>query len=628
VAFLSFSFSKTTSFTDADYWTYDFLANHGRRPLPSKRIVFVDFDDLTFERIQRFPIPRHVVSEVLARISEGNPKVIGLDFFLSEQRAEAEDRELQEALTKAGNVVVASQLSRGGLPVASPLQLFCGADGAGQGSGFCREGSPGAFGYAFVNMPVDSDGFIRQSFLFSAARPPAISFPLMLAQLFVDSDEQIHPGNSSHAVFLKHAIPYADNSRTTFLIGEWDDHLVNKIKAIDVLEGRVVPATEFSNKLVLIGQSNDAARDREFTPLFRHAHPDGTRTLLAGTEIHAAAIATLLNGTAVGTIGAPILWLATLVFCGALMWFTMVAPLRYTAFVVPATMFCVYGGAQLLWNYGHIWYKFLLTDFSIALVPPVALAYNFVQERLRKSEALADRQQLMGLFSRYVSPEVAVEIWRRRDQVILSGEERVATVLFSDIRGFTAATAGKPSPRVLEWLNGYLTAMDEVISAESGFLNKFIGDGLMVLFGVPLSNGPEEDARRAVQAGLGMLGRVKELNRANYGNGLFPPLRIGIGIHTGKLTSGNVGSRNRLEYSVIGETVNLASRLESLNKEHHTDILMTETTYALVRESFPGFREVCAAQVRGFTEHVRLFTIDSSAIAPGNRTQPHSEAHR
>jgi len=225
----------------------------------------------------------------------------------------------------------------------------------------------------------------------------------------------------------------------------------------------------------------------------------------------------------------------------------------------------------------------------------------------------------MGLFSRYVSPEAAQEIWRRRDQVILSGEERVATVVFSDIRSFTASTAGKPSQEVLEWLNGYLTDMEEVISAESGFLNKFIGDGLMVLFGVPISDGVKQDARKAVQAAQGMLKRVDELNRKNYGKSVFPPLKIGIGIHTGRLTCGNVGSRKRMEYSVIGETVNLASRLESLTKDLKTEIVMSEATYKLVEEYFPQGRELGETPVRGMAESVRLFTIDreQKPVVPG-----------
>jgi class 3 adenylate cyclase len=608
IALITFSVSRNTPFTDADHWSYDFLVNHWKRVPQNNDLVFVDFDDASFREINQFPIPRSAVAKLIGKINEGAPKLIGLDIFLSEARDSAADQEMQRALTEAGNVLVASQVSSHGRPPVRPLPMFCDPEQPEQGTSLCKEGTNGAYGFALVNLPIDSDGFIRQSFLFSAGQHPSISFPLMLAQLF--AGEQIKPGDRDHAIFLNHAVPYADASRTTFLIGQWNDNPVKKISATDVLDGRVIPAKEFSGKLVLIGQSNDAARDWQFTPVFRLSHSDGSRTLLSGTQVHAAAIATLLNGTAIAAADDGLIWILTLILCGVLVWFTLQAPLRHAMAAVLGAMIFAFIAAQLLFSYGHIWYHFLLTETSLALVPPVALAYNYVHEKLLRSEALADREQLMGLFSRYVSPEVAKEIWRRRDQVILSGEERVATVVFSDIRSFTASTAGKPSQEVLEWLNGYLTDMEEVISAESGFLNKFIGDGLMVLFGVPISDGVKQDARKAVQAAQGMLKRVDELNRRNYGKSVFPPLKIGIGIHTGRLTCGNVGSRKRMEYSVIGETVNLASRLESLTKDLKTEIVMSEATYKLVEEYFPLGRELGETPVRGMAESVRLFTID------------------
>jgi class 3 adenylate cyclase len=235
-----------------------------------------------------------------------------------------------------------------------------------------------------------------------------------------------------------------------------------------------------------------------------------------------------------------------------------------------------------------------------------------VSERLHRSEAVAERLQMMNLFSRYMAPEVADEIWRHRDEVVLAGEERIATVLFSDIRSFTEMTAGKPSQLVLAWLNQYFTAMDEVITAERGFLNKFIGDGLMVLFGVPLSQGPDEDAANAARTALRMLEKLNELNQTRPTDSELPPFRIGIGIHTGTLTAGSIGSRNRLEYSAIGDSVNLASRCESLNKEFKTEIILTEATYKLIANRFSGFRDLGFAHVRGFREEIRLYTIDAS----------------
>ena len=175
-----------------------------------------------------------------------------------------------------------------------------------------------------------------------------------------------------------------------------------------------------------------------------------------------------------------------------------------------------------------------------------------------------------------------------------------------DIRNFTALTAGRPSAEVLAWLNRYLTAMSDVVKANGGFLNKFIGDGIMVVFGVPLSQGERADACRAVQCALQMLEQVDALN-STMGTE-EPRLKIGVGIHTGMLTAGNVGSPERLEYSVIGESVNLASRLESLTKEFKTAIVMSASTWERIRESFSAV-PLGEAEVRGFSGKMMVYGV-------------------
>jgi adenylate cyclase len=217
--------------------------------------------------------------------------------------------------------------------------------------------------------------------------------------------------------------------------------------------------------------------------------------------------------------------------------------------------------------------------------------------------------QLMTLFSSYVDPLVAGTIWERRDEVSLNGEERIATVMFTDIRSFTAMSAGKPPADVLAWLNQYMTAMDEVIRLHGGFLNKFIGDGLMIIFGLPLSHGVRQDAGRGLHAALAMIQRVDLLNKENAKFPDRPQLRIGVGIHTGSLMAGSIGSANRQEYSVIGETVNLASRLESLNKQYKTEILMSQATHDILAGDFTGFEALGDAKVAGFDQPIPVFTI-------------------
>jgi adenylate cyclase len=187
--------------------------------------------------------------------------------------------------------------------------------------------------------------------------------------------------------------------------------------------------------------------------------------------------------------------------------------------------------------------------------------------------------------------------------------------MFTDIRGFTALSAHQPPAQVLRWLNRYLAAMDEVIREYGGFLNKFIGDGLMIIFGLPLSSGsPQQDATRALQAALAMLTRVEQLND-DKADPNMPKLRIGVGIHSGALMAGSIGSATRQEYSVIGETVNLASRLESLNKTFKTEILFSAATREIVGDAFPGIESLGLAKVAGLEEPVAIYTLRPPATA-------------
>ena len=188
------------------------------------------------------------------------------------------------------------------------------------------------------------------------------------------------------------------------------------------------------------------------------------------------------------------------------------------------------------------------------------------------------------------------------------------TVLFSDIRDFTKTTAGKAPEDVFRWLNHYLAAMDAIVRSNQGLLNKFIGDGIMVLFGAPESGGTREDACSAVRTALQMIARVKELNsRARFDNlRLQAEIRIGIGIHTGLVSAGNVGSVERFEYTAIGDTVNLASRLEEQTKQFSTPIVISPQTWELVHDCFET-APLGDAEVRGFSGKIPLFTVHEFA---------------
>lgn len=219
---------------------------------------------------------------------------------------------------------------------------------------------------------------------------------------------------------------------------------------------------------------------------------------------------------------------------------------------------------------------------------------------------LEEREKIRDVINKVVSPEIAHEMLQRG--LALGGEEREVTVLFADIRGFTALSEGLPPEELLRLLNTYLGRMSRVIEQEKGVIDKYIGDEVMAIFGTPL---PQPDhAVRAVAAAIGMLqelARFNEEQRAQSSSA--PELRIGIGVASGPVIAGNVGSPERLNYTVLGDTVNIASRLQGLTKEYHTPLIMNETAYLYIAESYSG-RWLGNVAVRGRQEETRLYTVE------------------
>jgi adenylate cyclase len=599
--------SRATSYTDLEYWTYDFTVLAWADKSVSKDVVLVDFDEESFRRIAVFPIPRSLVADLVTRIGVMRPKIVGMDILLSEPRSDEEDQAMQTALTNAGVVILAAQKGQNALPPEVPLTKFCQPEDPKAASGFCKEGTPGALGYGFIDLVFSDDGFIRKANVIDAGPPRSESFPLMMAEQY--TGKPLESADRKSFRFLGRKLYFADGAESTMLIGSWQRHPVPVIPAWKILAGEV-PAEALAGKLVLIGQTNDAARDTWFTPLFRHPEAGGARPRLGGTEIHAAAIRSLLEGTVVERVPEPVIWAWVLVVSWASSFLLLsLKPLpgvvSTIALMVIPTLLSIAFYAK-----ARYWLPFLPVQLSVAATLPLALGLQFILERLVAHEAREQRKQLMTLFSSYVDPAVAATIWKRRSEVSLGGEERVATVVFTDIRNFTKLSAGKPPAEVLKWLNMYVTAMDKVIRDYDGFLNKFIGDGLMIIFGLPLSQGPSEDARLAVEASLAMLERVDKLNEENANDPTVPQLRIGVGIHTGSLMAGSIGSASRQEYSVIGATVNLASRLESLNKPYKTEILMSQATRDMVAKEFTGIRPLGNAKVAGLEEEIAIYTIE------------------
>ncbi len=216
---------------------------------------------------------------------------------------------------------------------------------------------------------------------------------------------------------------------------------------------------------------------------------------------------------------------------------------------------------------------------------------------------LHERERIKDAFGKFVSKSVAEQVMR--EEVRLGGERKVATIFFSDIRSFTAISEKLQPEEVVEFLNEYMTRMVECVNETGGVVDKFIGDAIMAVWGIPVSRG--NDAENAINGALMMRAALQEFNRGR-GSASRPVIRIGCGLNSGPVVAGQIGSTERMEYTVIGDPVNLASRIEALNKPFGTDILISQDTYTLVQEIFEVVPQL-KIKVKGKSDPQQIFAV-------------------
>ena len=353
----------------------------------------------------------------------------------------------------------------------------------------------------------------------------------------------------------------------------------------------------FRDKIVLVGPL--AARFRDF---FRT--PVGT---LPGPELHlnamvAAQLDAFYRRATPGFVAATCLVLGLTAF--AVSWW-VARPLVGLA-ALGGLLAAYVGGALALFNVADFVPGMLLPGATLVLSGLTCFAYDFALERREKARV---RRSL----ERYVSRDVVRELLDSDSDVLaqLGGTRKDVAVMFSDLRGFTALSEHAEPAQLVSDLNEYLAAMVEIVFQHRGTLDKFIGDAVMAVWGTVDSAGKHEDARRSVQTALDMLAAVARL-RAEWTARGAPQLHLGIGIHYGPVIFGNIGSELKMEPTVIGDTVNLASRLEGLTKRYGMELLVSEAVAEAAGDSF-AFRTVDTVRVVGRSEPVTIFTPLGSA---------------
>lgn len=371
----------------------------------------------------------------------------------------------------------------------------------------------------------------------------------------------------------------------------------------DIMADRLKPG-ELKGKIALIGTTAPGLLDLRATPV-GEAYP--------GVEIHANLISGMLDGAIKQkpsyVLGAEVV---ILLLSGLVMVFLLplLSPLRATLASLLVLLFVVTVNL-FFWHYGNLVLPLGTGLLMVLALFALNMSYGyFVESRTKR--------QFTDLFGQYVPPELVEEMSRNPESYSMDGRKEELTVLFSDVRGFTTISEGLTPDELTRLMNEYLSAMTEVIRKNRGTLDKYIGDAIMAIFGAPTKH--RDDALRSVLAGLEMTKALEQFNDEQKRRGK-PEFKIGVGINYGVVTVGNIGCERKMNYTVIGDPVNLASRLEGQTKTYHQPLLMSQAVRDRVKDEVPC-RQVDKIAVKGKREGVSVFTARLSLTSAEEKAWP------
>jgi len=358
----------------------------------------------------------------------------------------------------------------------------------------------------------------------------------------------------------------------------------------DILQGKV-PKGAFKDKIVLVGATAIGLYDMRNTP-FAAVYP--------GLEIHATVIDNILEKAFIHKPKWTRIFDAMAIVLFALILGLLIPRLSAIKGVVLTTgVFVLYiFVTQWLFSHALLWVNMVYPLLGLVLIYTSLTIYRYLTEE-------RERKKIRGAFSHYVSSAVVNEVLKNPEKLKLGGDMKELTVLFSDIRGFTTISEGLGPEQVHHLINDYLTAMTDIVFKHGGTLDKYMGDAVMAIYGAPVDL--PDHAQKACDTALEMMQVLNELN-AGWAREGKPVLDIGIGINTGMMMVGNMGSEQRFEYTVLGDAVNLGSRLEGANKSYLTHILVSEFTYDRVKGEFLCM-EIDSVRVKGKTRPVRIYQL-------------------
>lgn len=610
-----------------------------------ERIVIVDIDEASQAELGQWPWPRNTLASIVDKLFDHyGVRVFGLDVLFAEAEETSAERLIADLAASdiADDPAVRAELARhreildsnyrfaesfiardvvtgfvfkdslgGNEPETTgvlPEALLRGeaianvtvpfVDAAGY-AGNLPELQENAVAGGFFDSPViDADGVFRRAPLLQRYRGDLYpSLALAVARVALGSPdvrlgfahtqsgrlsgielEYFHLGDAAIAV---------DQQVAVYIPFRGPQESFRFISAMDVLRGAAAEEL-LKGKIALLGASAAGLLDLRSTPV-------GQRYI--GVEAHANLIAGLLDNKIRQqpsySDGLEIFLLFVIALLTALI-LPRFAPLSALAFVL-LILFATMAGNMWMWS-------------SLGLVVPVAslLMYTVIASMLQITYRFfveqRNKRHLSNVFGQYIPPSLVEEMDETGEEVSLEGESREMSVLFSDVRGFTTISEGLDAIELTRMMNEFLTPFTRVVQDHRGTIDKYMGDCVMAFWGAPLSD--DEHAKHAVLAAFDMISAVKTLDEPFQNKG-WPAIRVGVGIASGDMNVGNMGSEFRIAYTVMGDTVNLGSRLEGLTKQYGVDIIVSDKTASLVPDF--AFRELDLVRVKGKTEPVAIY---------------------
>ena len=526
------------------------------------------------------PWKRVVYSQAIEKILQAGAKVIALDilFVSPSSHGTKDDQAMQQTIKKYGDrIIIAASYEQSTIGESSVLQLATPED--------IYKVSETSLG--LINFTPDIDGTIRKW------------------QVTLPRDLDLRPLPTFSQAILKSAkisYPKPKGNLIHFYGGDQTWSTANQqvpfYYVIDPENWRndiIKNGQFFKDKIVLVGATAASKNDIKPFPLGQ----------MPGIEIHANALASLMENRTIyewesHSIERSILVIGLAILSGIGLVLLQRPLWQFSAALI----------LSLIW-YGAGYISFIYLSFALPVVLPMSLMLlqGMILLTTGTMTSQLDKRHLRLALERYVAGPIVNEIINQPEDYrnLLEGKVIKAAVLFSDIRGFTTLSSRLPAKLLIKQLNEYLSAMVDVILDYQGTIDKYIGDAIMAEFGSPISRGDKEDAMNAICAALAMREALIKL-RTEWQQHNKIPFSNGIGINYGEVTVGNIGSPRRLEYAVIGDTVNVASRVEGMTKELNTDIVITEALYKVVKDEVEVI-DHGEHSLKGRAETVRLYAL-------------------